>query len=480
MKREIIFTWLSLSTAICSAEEYPDILLIQTDEHNLKTLGCYRQYLDANQQNIWGKGVQVETPNIDKIAANGILFTNCYATTPVSSPSRASMITGLYPQNNDVVTNDIPINEHVKTVAEILRENGYRTGFYGKLHLNGSGKPEWNPSRDFGFTHNDFMYNRGHNKYITWNNGKPQFAPSQANNLPDSLFTTDFLTTRAKEFIEEESDQPYFCYLSFPDPHGPNKVRKPYDGMYDEMKFEYPASASKEKSKLPLWNYGNAKMENMSNYFGMIKCLDDNIGRLISAIPADRLDKTIIIFTSDHGDLCGEHGLVNKGVPMDGSAKVPFIISYPSKLKKAKKQDNVLGLIDLTPTLLSIVGIENDTHFEGRNVAKLMTHGKLKKGQEDAVYMRGVSSRSKKVAMKSSWLSVATSNYKLTVSESVNDKPWLVNLKADPNELINIFDDSRYLTIREALKKNLLNYCNQFNEPRLKNKKIYDELQKNI
>ena len=109
-----------------------------------------------------------------------------------------------------------------------------------------------------------------------------------------------------------------------------------------------------------------------------------------------------------------------------------------------------------------------------------MTHGKLKKGQEDAVYMRGVTSRSKKVAMKSSWLSVVTSNYKLTVSESVNDKPWLVDLKADPNELINVFDDPKYLTIREALKKNLLNYCNQFNEPRLKNKKIYDELQKSI
>ncbi|MCH7689091.1 MAG: sulfatase-like hydrolase/transferase, partial [Planctomycetes bacterium] len=131
----------------------PNLLVIQTDEHHYNTLGCYG-------------GKIVGTPNIDWLAENGAICTSFYATTPVCSPSRASLITGRYPQNTDVVTNNIPLRDGLVTFAEVLRSNGYATGFAGKWHLDGTAKPGWAPKRKFGFDDNGFMFTRGHWKML--------------------------------------------------------------------------------------------------------------------------------------------------------------------------------------------------------------------------------------------------------------------------------------------------------------------------
>ena len=212
------------------AQQKPNILIIHTDEHNFRTLGCYRDFLPAEQAMPWGKDVVVETPNIDFLAQNGVLFSRCYATTPVSSPSRASFLTGLYPQNAGVLTNDMVLHESAPTFGEVLRENGYKTGYMGKLHLNGKGRPEWNPERDFGFTDNKYMYNRGHWKKIEEKDNQVSFLKNAFIDTADSIsFTTDFLTNRAIDFISANKDQSFCCLVSLPDPHGPNLVRKPYD-----------------------------------------------------------------------------------------------------------------------------------------------------------------------------------------------------------------------------------------------------------
>jgi len=213
---------------VVTADEGPfNLLVVMTDEHNFRTLGCYRDTLSPQQALMWGPAV-VETPNIDWLAEQGAICTSFYATTPVCSPSRAALFSGRYPQNTPVVTNNIPLDDGIITYAELLRRQGYSTGYAGKWHLDGSGKPQWAPRRKFGFEDNRFMFNRGHWKKFEITDKGPRVAARNATGAPtyavdgadEKSFSTDFLTDRTIDFIREHRDEP-FCYLvSLPDPHG--------------------------------------------------------------------------------------------------------------------------------------------------------------------------------------------------------------------------------------------------------------------
>ncbi len=125
----------------------PNLLVIVTDEHNFRTLGCYRALMPEDQAFIWGKGVVVETPHIDSLARDGAICDRFYATSPVCTPSRAALMTGIYPQNTGAIRNDLPLKDEMVTFAEVLRRNGYATGYAGKWHLDGPGKPQFGPER---------------------------------------------------------------------------------------------------------------------------------------------------------------------------------------------------------------------------------------------------------------------------------------------------------------------------------------------
>lgn len=487
-KRELWMVCTAIWVGNGFAQTNPNILIIHTDEHNFRTLGCYRECLPESQAMPWGVGNVVETPHIDYLAHHGILFTRCYATTPVSSPSRASFMSGLYPQNAGVLTNDMVLNKEAVTFGEVLRENGYETGYIGKLHLNGKGRPEWHPARDFGFTDNRYMYNRGHWKKIEETGKGPDFIKNADVKTTDSLsFPTDYLTNRAIEFIKQHKTGPFCCMVCFPDPHSANLVRPPYDTMYSSMKFQTPLTSKKDTAGLPAWSHGENlrgdRMEDMAQYFGMVKCIDDNIGRLLQVLEENKiLDNTIVIFTSDHGDLCGEHGLINKGLPLDGSARVPFVISYPKGMPQGIVVKNVMSVVDFTPSLLSYCNIESSFTYEGRDLSPLWRGGKLPARMEDAVFMRATTPviagdwDESATAKRTNWVSIVTSRYKLTFSEYPSDSPWLTDLEKDPDELVNCYNDPDYRSVVEKLKKQVWNYGKQHNDPRVISPKIKKEL----
>ena len=380
----------SLLSAIVSGSfsqtQQPNIVIIHTDEHNFRTLGCYRECLQNEQAFPWGKEAVVETPHIDRLAHQGVLFTRCYATSPVSSPSRASFMSGLYPQNNGVWTNDMVLSDAAVTFGESLRQNGYATGYIGKLHINGKGRPEWHPKRDFGFSDNRYMYNRGHWKKIEETAEGPTFrTDADVKSTDEQTFPTDYFTTQAIEFINRHKEGPFCCMLCFPDPHSANLVRPPYDTMYSRIRFKEPATALTDTTGRPAWSHGNNlkadQPEDMAQYFGMIKCIDDNVGRILDALKgAGILDNTIIIFTSDHGDMCRQHGLINKGVPLDDSSRVPFIISYPAGMRQGIRIENVMSVTDFTPSLLSFCNIRPTTQYDGRDLSLLWKGEKLPGG----------------------------------------------------------------------------------------------------
>lgn len=436
--------------------DQPNLLIIQTDEHHYNTLGCYG-------------GQFVETPNIDRLAKEGALCSSFYATTPVCSPSRGALITGLYPQHNHVVQNNIPLADHMVTFAEVLRQRDYRTGFIGKWHLDGAGKPQWAPQRRFGFDDNRFMFNRGHWKKFELINGLPRVGGRNQKGQPNydlngadhQTFSTDFLVDRAIEFMETEGGRPFCLMLSLPDPHGPNTVREPYDSMYDDVVIPIPSTIRKPEAQIPAWAPSEGKLtvatlrRLMPHYFGMVKCIDDNVGRILAHLEqTGQLDRTLVVFTSDHGDLCGEHGRLNKGNPYEGSARIPFLLRYPSRVKGHTRIDVALSCVDFMPTVFSLMGVNSKMTTDGRDASDWF-EGRSPEGWQDRAFLRSTTGQR--------WLCAVSDRFKLVYSK--NERPWLMDLKADPEEAFNHFQDPEHASVIRQLTRDLLNYCEIEKDP---------------
>ncbi|MEN8250975.1 MAG: sulfatase-like hydrolase/transferase, partial [Bacteroidota bacterium] len=408
-----------------------------------------------------------------------MLFNKFYAATPVCSPSRASFISGLYPQHAGVPSNNKPMRDSVITAAKVLSLNDYKTGFIGKWHLDGKAKPGWEPERDFGFSDNRYMFNRGHWKKLEDTEQGPRIVPRNEEGKPiykldgaDSWsFTTDFLTNRAIDFISESKKSPFFLYLSFPDPHGPDKVRAPYDSMYTNMEYQAPKTYHVKREDAPGWAKPSKKAEiDQSQYFGMVKCIDDNVGRLVDHLREEGLlDNTIVVFTSDHGDLRAEHHRHDKGNPFEASAKVPFIVYYPSKIPTGTVVNKAFSTVDFSPAILSFLGMEVPPQMQGRDFSELLENPEKQEEWEDIVF-----SRASGKGNKGNWVAAITSRYKLVIGK--NGKHWLFDTEEDPDELINFINDPEKAEVVKELAKRLYDYSVEFSDPYLDGTSMGDDL----
>ncbi len=470
-------------SAVLPADGAPNILLIITDEHNFRTLGCYREQLPPEQAEMWGPGSIVETPHLDRIAREGIICTRAYATAPVCSPCRAAMITGLYPHETGVPTNNLVLRSDVPTLPKILNDHGYRTGFVGKWHLGGTGKPEWAPKIDGGFQHKTFMFNRGHWKKFAMeadgpavaakdNRGQPSYAVDGAN---AESFSTDFLTDRTIEWMRQSKDKPFLAVVSYPDPHGPNTVRAPYDRMFNHLRFLAPRTYGRDDLPSPGWlgggkNHAVFRGEQMSLYFGMVKCIDDNVGRLLQALEEDNeLESTIVLMTSDHGDLCYEHDRLNKGNPYEGSARVPMLIRYPKRLRGGHVYSRPVGTVDVTPTLLGLADVSHQSAMQGRDLSNRLEGGEGQGSRgDDIVFLRNAGTRA-------NWVAAIDDRYKLVLS--ANDRPWLFDYESDPDELLNFFDRPGTAGATKRLADALAAYAAKSEDPYFSDKNITASLQ---
>ena len=477
----ILITFLIGHSCTTPPETKPNLLIIQTDEHNFRTLGCYRQHLSPDQAWVWGHGNAVETPNIDFLAEQGVLFTKYYAASPVCTPSRSSFITGLYPQNTGAPKNDLPLNDDVVTFSMVLSDHGYRTSFIGKWHLDGTGKPQWEPQRKFGFQDNRYMYNRGHWKKMEDTPEGPRVAarnedgsPSyDLNDADEKSFTTDFLVDKGIEFMDRNKEKPFSLYISIPDPHGPDRVRPPYDTMYQNMNFQAPSTYHKQAEGAPSWAQPADKAGiDQAQYFGMVRCIDDNVGKIISYLRANQiLDKMIIVFTSDHGDLRGEHHKHNKGNPLEASAKIPFIVYNPNRIPAGSVITKAFNTTDFAPSILSFMGFRTPETMQGRDFSDLLLNPSQHEDWEDITFMRNGGS-----ATNPQWVAAVTSRYKLVLSEK--NGPWLTDMKTDPNELINFIDEAEAREVVRSLSEKLMGYGQAHDEPYLEDTKMAEDLER--
>ena len=463
----LVVTGISVATTAQANQkiEKPNVLIIYCDQLAAWPLGAYG-------------GKEIGTPNIDRLAKEGVLTTNFYANTPVSTPSRGSFMSGLYPTEHGAFKNDQAIRQDISTFASDLRDAGYITGYAGKWHLDGNPKrPGWDiRGKDMGWSNRTDMYSFGHYKTINDNpNGYPIFSNEIAKD--PSNYPTDWFTSKTIEFIDKNKDNP-FCYmLSIPDPHGPYSVRAPYDKKYPAKQMIMPATLT-ENPKTDYFLHNETRIENpkakgkkeydeivktlpknKSQYFGMIKLIDDNVGRILDYLDKNKLtDKTIIIFTADHGDMMGEHARMAKAVPFDGAARVPFIVRYPKKIPANKEVSNVLSCIDFYPTILDLTGQPCSAALSGKSAASLLMQNK-NTNWNDQVYYRSYS-------QNYPWVGVVTPKYKLIYgSKDVKGKAWLVDRIKDPNESYNYIEDPQYKEIIKDLSQGILAYCKKHNDP---------------
>lgn len=455
-------------TVLHSMAQKPNLVIIHTDEHNFRTLGCYRQQMSEDQAYVWGKGLGVETPNIDRIANEGAICMNYYASTPVCSPSRASMLTGMYRQTTGVYSNNLNLREDVPTFAKILKANGYATSYLGKWHLEDSQKYQFNIKYNAGFDDDRYLMSRGHNPYFhITKNGLEAINKNQAAVLPKNevVHLTDYFMDNTLKILERDKNKPFCLMVSIPDPHTPDIARPPYDTMFDNMDLQAPKTmADKYLDTRPKWAASEKneahgfKPEGLRQYFGMVKHIDDKVGEVLAFLDKNNLvENTIIIFTSDHGDLYFEHNRMNKGNAYEASARIPFVIRYPKKIKAGKVIRKAYCNVDFTPTILALMDVKTDIEFDGRNTANDYTNKKMMVAGDEFTHFAGSGD---------SWVSLVNNRYKLVLS--ISDKPWLFDLQEDPDELTNFYNKPNYEKISNRLMKVLKQRMETYDERILK------------
>ena len=465
-------------TAKENADKKPNLLVIMTDEHNFRTLGCYRNTLSDDAAYVWGRNNFVETPNIDRIASMGVLCTGFYAVNPVSSPTRSSFLTGMYPQTTGVLTNNIPMKDEMITFGQTLKDHGYYTAYLGKSHLDQGEMPGWQP-RKFGFENNQYMFNRGHWKNLKENAEGPYVEEfrnnkgelfAQLGDADEKSYTTDFLTDRTIEIMKANAGKPFCCVLSIPDPHGPNIVREPYSSMYSQMKFERPssekASAEGISWREPPDRCISDRPEQMAAYFGMVKLIDDNMGKLLQALEEMKiLDNTIIVFTADHGDMLGEHGFDDKSLPYEASAKVPMLIWYKGVIQPGSIAAAVMNATDFAPTILSLMGIQSGVKYEGRDCSRIIKGEALPANRTNMT-----------ISGNNRWIAAISPDFKLIYTADNKGTPVLFSLKEDPLETKNCFNDPKYKEVVKEMSGFILETGSKYNDPILGKNDLYKQI----
>ncbi|MBJ7881559.1 sulfatase family protein [Gelidibacter salicanalis] len=458
----------------------PNLIIIHTDEHNFRTLSCYQELLPEDQAFVWGKGNNTKTPNIDILAKEGAISTSYYASSPVCTPSRASLVTGLYPQATGAPQNGLHIREDIPTFATILRDEGYSTSYVGKWHLAGHEKYTFGIKYKAGFEDNRYMMRGGHAPYFHVKDGEvlkgisENVAAKFSKN--EVIHATDFFTDKTLEILERDKDKPFALMVSIPDPHTPDYARPPYDTMYSNLEFIAPITMAPEYVAIkPSWatdtsnnetigekSFDNDK-EALRQYFGMVNHIDDSVGRILEFLEVNNLaENTIVIFTSDHGDMFFEHNRRNKGVPYEASARIPFIIRYPNKIPKGKVINTAYTNVDFAPTILSLMNVKTDAKFHGLDTSEDYTNTDKVVNSDRITYYA-----------KSGgwWVTAVNDRYKLVIDKK--EKPYLFDLEKDPNELINFYYNKDYADIAKMMQTELFIQLKKYDEPGLKANQQY-------
>lgn len=452
----------------------PNLLFIMTDQQRFDAMSC-------------AGNLSIKTPNMDRLAREGVMFVNTYSGNPVCVPSRAVFLTGLSPcnvkveDNGDYTSEDIP---DVPTFDHILKGNGYAAEYYGKWHTPykftecydndvnpiGNNFPvphiieafqEWLKSK--GLTKREpevgelysGRYNRPYKPVkLDYNYNEATSLSSDAKmklktgqtsqygcvDIPANLSYASFNTEQTLNALERMKDGPFTLTCSFDPPHPPLVIHEPYYSMYPPNKIPVPESINDLLLDSPYKNRGNATgelrykdAENIQNmrsiYYGMIREIDDKLGEILYKLDELGLaENTLVIFTSDHGEMLGDHGMHSKSIFYEGGVHVPLLMRFPKKIKAGTVVEEPVSTMDVFPTILDYMqvpvpkcdGISLRPFIEGNPVEHIVVS--YSPGKNSPNYM------------------VRVGNLKLMMSQNADAEnvDALFDLESDPLEMRNL------------------------------------------
>lgn len=322
-------------------EARPNILFVFADQMRAQALGCM-----GNRQ--------VRTPNLDRLASEGVLFTHAVSSCPVCTPYRAALLTGRYPLSNGMVLNDVRLPLTELTIAEVLKQAGYQTGYIGKWHLDGPHRGGFTPP---GPRRQGFDYWAVAN--CTHNYMRSYYYRDEPEPVWIEGYDADHQTNLAVDYMRRHAQGTPFClFMSWGPPHGPYQLMPEEYKVYDPAEIELRPNASQDRR------------EDIAGYYSHIAALDRAFGRLMETLEELGLsENTIVVFTSDHGDMLGSQGKQKKQKPWDESIMVPFVLRYPARAAAGRRSATLLNVVDVMPTLLGLAGIPVPERVEGADLS---------------------------------------------------------------------------------------------------------------
>lgn len=437
------------------------VIFIMVDSQRWDMVSCYA---DSG----------VKTPNIDRLAADGIRYERAYDCQPVCGPARSAIFTGTFPHSNGSWANSIALAANWKHLGQRLQDHRIHTAYVGKWHLDGYDYfglgqcPDgWDP---------DYWYDM-RNYLEELPDDETRFLSRQMSTAHDPGVTREFTyahrcSNRAIDFIEKHRDEDYFLALSYDEPHGPSLCPEPYASMYDDFVFPKAPSVYDDLEGKPDYQRSWAgdrleidkeKVELRSSLFlGCNTFVDSEIGRVLDAIDQFAPD-ALVIYTSDHGDAMLAHSLYAKGPSMyDEIARVPFIVRAPGGAK-GEVSPHPVSHIDVLPTVMDYFNIEVPKLAEGKSL--LETFKDPQKRVNDYVFTEFTRYEIDHDGFGGyqPMRSVFDGRYKLSIHLESSDE--LYDMKEDPYELKNLILSPEHKEIRNHLHDVILNWMNETRDP---------------
>ena len=437
--------------------EQPNIIFVVADDHAVRGLSCYG-------------GRILDTPNLDRIAEEGVRFENCFVTNSVCSASRASMLTGKYSHKNGVKKNVFlgrqrRFDGSQMTAPKKLQDAGYTTIHIGKWHLGGHPR---------GFDYWKRLPAQGRYTNPTFlEKPKKRWRPKRTR---ENGYVTDILTEETVDAIEQHrGDGPFYLQCWHKAPHRKWVPEKRHENLFEgetlpppptfnddyhsrssaakrarmriadmpDWRHEQPKGLTDEESKH--WNY----QRYIKNYLRTVKALDESVGRLLDYLDETGLaENTLVAYTSDNGMFMGEHGYYDKRFMYEEAIRIPLLMRYPSMIESGTSEERVVRNIDFAPTFMDLAGIEVPEEVQGRSLRPLLTQQEDPNWDEPLYYHYYEYPLPHRVHRH---YGIRTDRYKLIYYYRIDE--WeLFDLQRDPDELRNVVDDDRYADVVSTLK----------------------------
>jgi choline-sulfatase len=371
-----IALWVTAAPVFAAApDKRLNVLWICADDHAPYVMGAYGNRL-------------AQTPNLDRLAAGGMRFDRAYCNSPVCTASRQSFITGRYPRTLGVTQLSTPLPAGDKTLADFLRQAGYETAAFGKMHFNSRLTHGFEQRLDL----EDFakaLRARGATRVPSDIRTQPPWRPFKdpariwlnSATLPVPALEADmsgtYFATQAEHFLSEARDKPFFLFVSFYEPHSPFNFPIENRARFDPTQFEVPSVEREDDWQIPAIFRSLTPREKQgiaAAYYTSVAFLDRNVGRVLAALErSGQAGHTLVIYTGDHGYLLGQHGRFEKHCSYEEAIRAPLLIRCPAPVRPGSSTHALVEFIDIFPTVLDLCGVPIPANVQGRSLRRVLS-----------------------------------------------------------------------------------------------------------